>query len=300
MRSGSIVGALAFCVGLLVACGDDTSSSGGGSSSGGADAGGAGTGGATAAEPADVTAAIDACYATLHGDTSGRAQAIALLEAATAAHPDNARAHLFLGMCSLAALAEDNDVTALSKILPALERAQELAPEDTRIPGWIGTVKVQTAVVLHDDAGLAAAIDEMIAAADLDPQFNNVSLAIAFATLPIDTPYPQMAVDRLDAIKDCGATDERCRDNAAAPHNVPGSGMLFGDVYARIGDATTARTYYEAAMAADSAGSWAAQADAQAILDGVDARAAAWADTDTTNDPAFFLSGARTCTGCHQ
>jgi hypothetical protein len=109
-----------------------------------------------------------------------------------------------------------------------------------------------------------------------------------------------MAVDRLAAIEDCGQIDERCRDNAAAPHNVPGSLMLFGDVYARVGLEAEARSYYEQALAAESAPTWHLTGEAQAVLDDLEARIAAFTDADPDNDPAFFLSGPSTCSGCHQ
>lgn len=285
--------AVGLLVPLLVACDETATGTGGHGGHGGA-------GGAGPSDPPDVADAIAACYVTLHGDTSGRKDAIAKLEAATVSHPDNGRAHLFLGMCSLAALAEDNDLSALPKIEPALEKAITLSPEDKRIPGWLATVRVQTARILGDEAKTKQAIDEMIAAADLYPEFNNVSLAIAFTGFPLDTPYPAMAVQRLEAIVNCGETDEKCRDNPAAPHNVPGSAMLFGDVYARVGDKTSASSYYTAALSAPSSSNWLLRADAQAALDGLDARAAAWTDADPANDPAFFLSGKRTCTACHQ
>ena len=82
--------------------------------------------------------------------------------------------------------------------------------------------------------------------------------------------------------------------------NMIGSAMLFGDVYARVGDKTSASSYYTAALSAPSSSNWLLRADAQAALDGLDARAAAWTDADPANDPAFFLSGKRTCTACHQ
>ncbi|MFO0613002.1 MAG: hypothetical protein U0414_10460 [Polyangiaceae bacterium] len=278
---------------LVIACSSNASGAGGGGGQGG-------HGGAAPTDPPDVADAIAACYATLHGDVSGRADALAKLEAATTNHPDNGRAHLFFGMCSLAALAEDGDLGALADIEPALSRAIELMPEDRRIPGWLATVRVQTARILGDTAKIEQATAEMIAAADLYPEFNNVSLAIAFAGFPLDTPYPAMAVKRLEAIASCGDVDEKCRDNAAAPHNVPGSSMLFGDVYARVGDKARASTFYSAALASPSAATWGLKDAAKASLDGLDQRVAAWTDADATNDPEFFLAGKRTCTACHQ
>ena len=53
-------------------------------------------------------------------------------------------------------------------------------------------------------------------------------------------------------------------------------------------------------MAAESADTWPFADDAQGFIDDIDARVAAFTDADPGNDPAFFLSGARTCTACHE
>lgn len=247
-------------------------------------------------EPPLVQQGIALCYQSLHGDTAVRQQALDTLKQATTTYPDHGRAFLFLGMCSLAALAEDGNVGVFADIQPALERAYELDPTDARIPGWIGTVAVRSAQLLGTPAELTAAIDYMIAAADAYPEFNNVSLAIAFSPLPLDGPYPQMAVDRLQAIVGCGATDPRCLNNPNAPHNVPGSLMLFGDVYARIGDRATALSYYQEALAADGADTWPYRDIAQSAVDDVDARLAEFQSAN----PPYFATGMVSCRGCHE
>lgn len=295
MKLRGLVLAAALGVGWL-GCGDSGTGGGGAGGSGGAEEGGAGG----ASSPQAVEDAIDLCYEALQGDVSKRQAGLDALKQATIDYPDAGRGFLFLGMCSLAAAAEDGQVDAFFEVEPALERAIELLPDDHRIPGWLGTVRVQGAIVFNDPVALESAIEEMIAAADLYPEFNNLSLALAFSQLPLDTPYPQMAVDRMEAIRDCGETDERCRDNEAAPHNVPASVMLFGDLYARIGDEATARDYYEQASMQESSSTWPFLADAEAMLEELPSRVAAWTDADPDNDPAFFISGVRTCRGCHE
>jgi hypothetical protein len=36
------------------------------------------------------------------------------------------------------------------------------------------------------------------------------------------------------------------------------------------------------------------------MLDELPSRVAAWTDADPENDPAFFISGVRTCRSCHE
>ena len=251
--------ASALCLAALVtACGDGGSSGAGGpgATDGAANLDAAAAVDARPAEPPQVAAAMALCYEALHGDTSKRGEALDALRAATEAYPDNARAFLFLGMCTLSAVAEETNLLVVNDVQPALERAYELDPTDLRIPGWIGSVKVRMATIpiLGTEEAKAEAIAYMISAADLYPDFNNVSLAIAFSSgFGLDTPYPQMAIDRLEAITACVATDPACRNNPNAPHNIPGSMMLFADVYARIGDAEQAAHYYQLALDSDGA-----------------------------------------------
>src|SRR5689334_10073262 len=89
------------------------------------------------AEPAEVTAAIDLCFATLHGQVDQRADAIDALRTATDKYPTNARAFYFLGLCSLAALAEDGNLAAIVTVDDALTKAMQLDPKNTRAAGFL-------------------------------------------------------------------------------------------------------------------------------------------------------------------
>jgi len=238
-------------------------------------------------------------WRALGGDTSVRAEAIATFEEGLAVLPDDPRGSLLYGMTLLSAAAEDNDIAAALAAGPALEHAIAVNPDDRRIPGWLGTIKVGVARFTGDEATLQGAIDFMIAAADAYPEFNNVSLAIALSHLPLDTPYPTMAKERLLAIVDCAQTVDVCRNNPRAPHNTEGSLMLFGDVHARLGETANARAYYEAALASPGAATWDYAGDAQAIVDDLDGRVARYLDADASNDPLFFAEGRTSCVGCH-
>ncbi|MFO0744676.1 MAG: hypothetical protein U1F43_03245 [Myxococcota bacterium] len=238
-------------------------------------------------------------WRALGGEVAVRADALATLESGLALLPDDPRGNLMYGMGLLSAVAEDGDIAAALDAIPVLQHAIAVAPDDLRIPGWLGTVKVPIARFTGDAAALTAACDDMIAAADAYPEFNNVSLAIAFSKLPFDTPYPQMAVDRMDAIQSCADTVAVCQNTARAPHNDEGALMLYGDVHARVGDKAQATAYYQAALASPTAATWKYRAQAQAILDDLDGRIARYLDADPQNDPAFFAEGSTSCVGCH-
>lgn len=236
-------------------------------------------------------------FRALAGETELRGQAIETYEAGLALDPEHARGQLMYGMALLSAVVEDGDVFAALEAEPALVKAMELAPEDLRIPGWLATVRVGTARALG--RGVDEAVAFMIEAADAYPEFNNVSLAIAFGRFPLDTPYPQMAIDRLVAIADCTVDFAVCRNTERVPHNNEGALMLFGDLYARVGDADSARTYYELALASPDSASWAYAGEARAVLADLDGRIARYLDDDPANDPPFMAEGPIACVSCH-
>ncbi len=237
-------------------------------------------------------------FRALAGETDQRRAAIRTLERGLAVAPDHPRGSLMYAMALLSAIAEDQDFRYAGDVEPALLHAMEVNPDDRRIVGWLGTVRVAMASAFGDPARLDAATAFMIDAADAWPDFNNFSLAIAFLPLPLDTPYPQMAVDRLLAIQDCAERTDVCR-NDNVPHNVEGSLVTFGDAYARIGDVDEARRYYTLAVESPGAATWPYRADAQAVLDGLDDRVARWTNADPADDPTPFSAGATSCVGCH-
>lgn len=240
------------------------------------------------------------CFDTLHGNIELRAQALEKLTAVTDAYPENARAHFMLGLCSLAAAAEEGNFLALLAIEPALTKAMDLEPDNTRIAGFLSLTRFNRARQFNDQAALDTAIQELIEAADID-DFNNFTLALAFSQLEPATGYPQIAVDKLlERQAGCSPDISDCVNNPIAPHRDPGFFMQLGDAYARIADKANASGAYAAALTADGAATWPFANEAQEWADTLDARLSLLADADPKNDPPYFLSGPRTCTGCHR
>lgn len=244
--------------------------------------------------------AEDLCFATLHGDVELRSAALDKLTAVAEAYPGDARAHYMLGLCSLAASAEESNFLAFLSVEPALTTAMELDPENTRVAGFLSLTRFNRARQLHDQAGVDAAVQELTEASKID-NFNNFTLALAFSQLEPATGYPQIAVDKLlERQAWCTPAVSDCINNPVAPHRDPGFFMQLGDAYARVADKAKASEAYAAALAADGADTWPLAKDAQVWAAALDDRLALFADVDPKNDPPFFLSGARTCTGCHR
>ncbi len=252
-------------------------------------------------DPAEVRLAEGEALLTraLGGEVELRRDAIRLLKEATELDADHPRAHLMYGMALLSALAEETDLRAALRVEAVLTRAIELAPDDLRIPGWLAIYRVRFSQMIGTEEAKQAAIDEMIAAADLYPDFNNFSLAISFIGLPLDTPYPAMAVERMEAILDCGDRVDVCRNTALVPFNIQGSMATLGDMYARVGDREHALAAYDLALERDGGEDWLFRDIVEARKTDIDERIAAYLDDDPI-DPMTFAEGATACVGCHQ
>jgi hypothetical protein len=252
-------------------------------------------------EPAEITEAVELCMRTLHGEVGLRAEALGKLRTATVDYPAHPKPFLFLGMCSLAALVEDGDLGAGLRVDAALSRAIELDPANTRALGFLWLTRFQIARAIGNDAGTESAIQGLLDASAAD-DFNNFTLAIAFSQLEVSTGYPQKAVDalleRLDKCRGPEA-DSACVNSAVAPHRDPGFMMQLADAHVRVGARAEAEQAYAQALAFEDVATWPFARDAAAWAAGIDERVALHADGEPTNDPGFFLSGPKTCTGCH-
>jgi hypothetical protein len=153
---------------------------------------------------------------------------------------------------------------------------------------------------LKDQPSIDAAVQGLIDASNQD-SFNSFPLALGLTPLPIDTGYPALAAQKLEARRaGCSASDETCVNSTEAPHRDSGYMMQMGDTYTRLGDKTKAVDAYSVALAAAGVGTWPYAADAKIWAGAVDDRLMLYADSDPTNDPPGFLSGPKSCTGCHR
>jgi tetratricopeptide (TPR) repeat protein len=249
-------------------------------------------------EEAQVKEATDLCMKATQGDAALRAPAIEKLRDMTEAYPNNARAFFYLGMCSILDLTEGDNLGAIVDVDPALSRAHELAPDDHRIAGNMWLARFNIAFAFKDQERIDAAVQGLIAASDADI-FASFVLGTALPRLEPSTGYPQLAVERLEALVEACSTLEYCRNSPIVLHHDPGLYMQLGDAYARVGDGAKAAGAYSKALTADGYATWAILDEAKAWADGIEERVMLHTDADPKNDPGQFLEGPRTCSGCH-
>lgn len=260
------------------------------------------------AEAHPATAAFWAALGS--GDRAARVQVVSGLEAATMALPDEEELHLLLGLAHLWTLAEplpgeDAPAAQLPAALGArdeLRRAYELCPTDHRIAAWLGPVLVRFGRTLGNqelvDEGLAV-LDQGIAAY---PSFVLFSKLLVHADLPRDAPEYQQALAAVVANQDaCLATpaDLACTDHPRAAHNREGAVVFMGDALAKAGRKAEALAVYQAAMAEPAYASWGFHDLLAQRLATLDARVAAFANADATDDPPVAWTSPEQCALCH-
>jgi len=175
---------------------------------------------------------------------------------------------------------------------------------DSRVPGFAAAARYNLALLTGDAALRARALDDLAYSIEINAFFNVFDLmVVAQAELP-GTPAFQQAFDAMDAYLSDPETltcvndqPEVCGTAGFAPSGIQGALVLFGDLYAKAGDAARAKAWYTLASATESG--WPFEGLAAARRATVAARVAAYQDGDPSNDP--LLIGARTeaCAACH-
>lgn len=265
----------------------------------------------------DAAAGETAFWATLGGDASRWGEAVALLRAAADRDANDGRSRFLLGMLHLYRFGQIVDWTQVSGVAraevaaarAALEAAEPLlwdgAVGDNRVPGFVAAAVYQYGIAHGDAAEAARGLALLEAAVALNPFFNNFDLFSAAPVLAPDDPLFQRIVALVDEALTgptaaCVVTQpDFCANEGLAPHNLEGSLVLFGDLYAKAGRRDDAALLYRLAVATGSASGWPYLDQAVVRRDEVDARIGLFRNGDPGDDPAIFGMNAAACVGCH-
>ncbi len=311
---------IASTICLIAAC-SGTGSSGGLATT--PDAAGSGSGADANAEPSRppgvalcYTPTADTHPATLMfraslrtGDRNGRAAAIAALDTAVKALPNEEELQLLLGLAYLWRLAEPlpGEDALLSQLGDAtgardhLRLAYQLCPTDYRVLAWLGPVLVQFGRRLNDtaqvDEGLML-LEQGIAAY---PSFVLFSKLLVYADSPRESPEFQYAYDAVLANQiacDQTPNDPAC-SNAIVPHNREGGWLYMGDVLTKALKHDEAQAAYNNALSEPSYATWSFQSVANERLQNLDARIGLYSNASTADDPAVAWTANNQCALCH-
>jgi len=249
------------------------------------------------------------------GDTTMRAQVIADLEAAATALPNEEELALLLGLAHLWRLAEPTSaessdvsitVQSAARAKAELERAYTLCPTDHRIPAWLGPVLINGGRAMGNAQMVEQGFTVLQQGIDHYPQFVLFSKLLAYANEPADSADFTKALDAVSAnigYRGSGETlraDPACMNTFQAAHNIEGSMVFLGDVYAKAGKKDDALGFYAQAKSSGTYSAWQWKDLLDERVRTIDARVAAFRTTATTDDPASAWTSNVQCSICHR
>jgi len=267
-------------------------------------------------------------WAVLHGDddTPAREEAcLASLARAAKRDRQDGRSRFLMGMMHLYRFGQGvtsyDDATAEDEqeLVAALAAFDDAVPllwdpvtqvGDSRAPGFVGAARWGLGRVRNDPVLQAQGLAELETAVDVNPFFNIFDLIPVAQATAFDDPQFATVMARVTpyildpATISCVTTQpEICALIGMAPHNIAGSLMLFGDLFAKNGDPTQAAFFYTLASTNGGPGYRFDDAVQARMLptpaDAAAARAALWRDGDPTNDPFVIGAGDEACSACH-
>ncbi|MEM7118004.1 MAG: hypothetical protein AAF614_36575 [Chloroflexota bacterium] len=251
------------------------------------------------------------------------------LTAAYLENPNDAEISLLLAHTHLWALAERDrnarDPLVTNHAILAekyFEEALRLAPDDVRILGWLGSVKLAIGSIHQDEKATRAGYFMLQDAAKAWPEFNGFTAGYAFSPLPAtDSVYQEgvafqwvnldacagQTIDRenpdyslyLSSITTAG--DKRtCWNSWIAPYNFEGFFLNMGDMLLKNGHVDQAAEIYRIAQLSESYSSWPYKTVLEDRLANLDLLAQQFKDADADNEPEIMFNSTYNCMACHQ
>jgi hypothetical protein len=284
----------------------------------------------TPAEPQPLPPAVAAFRDAFETQRYDLVPALAAqLSAAAADAPEDPELALTLGLVHLWGAAEvgriggdaGREATHALEALTRLEHARTVAPDDARIDGFIGAVRMRIGLETGNADLVARGLAEIAAGAARHPEFNEFVLLLvlsrlprddarfagAFAAtrrtmeacnLPVTEETPSLALDR----QPVGITgpDRVCWNGPRALHNFEGTWLFVGDLYVKGGRPDLARALYANARTfPESFATWGFHELLDERIERADEHAARFADADPANDPEMVADSPVQCAVCH-
>lgn len=211
------------------------------------------------------------------------------------------RARLFwrLGQLGVAIIAENGDLSPGPDVKAWLEKAHAVQPDNTIIEAWLMTVEINFLVQFGGD--LEEAFDRLWALYLRDPPGVSGTVMALAAGMPLDSGWPDIAVELVDAIDEDDCSVWCGWEFLRAPYAMEGQFFSYAEVYARVGDLDKTRYWLDKTAASERVSSWPFKAELDAALADTDAfmgKFAARGESEPVTD--LLLSGTNgACRMCH-
>jgi hypothetical protein len=175
---------------------------------------------------------------------------------------------------------------------------------DSRVPGFSAAARYALGVVAGDAELRQRGINDLAYAIQINPFFNVFDLITVAQAEPAGSAAFQKAFVAMDTylsnpetLTCLGDQPEICGNEGLAPSGFQGALVLFGDLYAKAGDADRAEFWYT--LAAGTETGWPFAPLGADRLATVDARVAAYRDEEPANDPPIIGARQEACAVCH-
>jgi hypothetical protein len=204
-------------------------------------------------------------------------------------------------------------------------QAKLLRPEDYRILGWLGSVKLSLGNVHDDQHWVREGYFMLEDGVTAFGEFNLFSKSYVLSIVPRDHPRFEEAVDAMwRSVESCdaGGLDREhpdfapyfrasasvsllgpkrvCHNLPKAPHNFEGFFLHCGDVLVKAGKPALARVMYENARLEPSFTSWPYRDVLEERIRSAESRALGFAAKDAADWPEMMVTSRLACSGCHQ
>ena len=180
-----------------------------------------------------------------------------------------------------------------------LHAASEAFPQNDFYRSWRLSADLITAMFLSDDAAMYELFDESVDHANSDPE-NVMAIASTWMIFPQSTGLPDEGLTIMDAWVLAGNPYD-IKNTETTPYAKPGTFLMLGDLYARMGRADMARMNYEQSLVVTGAQDWPYRylaEDAIADLDETIATFAGLAEDELA--AGYMISfGPDSCKMCH-
>lgn len=247
-------------------------------------------------------------FTVFNGNPRARTAPLRSLWTAAVSDPADPRTWLLLGLDHLwiAAEGDKTNPTTIEHLVLAerfLARAQELDPNDRRIPSWLVPVRLSLAGLLGQNHKEAEILRDLEAAYAEDPNFHSFSIALLGVASDRRSPEFQRGLAALRSTSSgCTAADDpSCQNRPHWPHNQEAYETFQADYELKAGHADRARELLLRVRQIPTYASWPFRHEAEDRLKNLETYAALLSNADPGDDPPHLMSisSGILCQSCH-
>ncbi|MGB0591170.1 MAG: hypothetical protein ACPGU1_15955 [Myxococcota bacterium] len=180
-----------------------------------------------------------------------------------------------------------------------LHSASEAYPDNDFYRSWRLSADLITAMFLSDTGAVDALFEESIDHALSDSE-NIMAIASTWMLFPMETGLPDRGLEIMDTwVLEGHAYD--IQNTEQVPYSKPGTFLMLGDLYARMGKRDMAAMNYEQSLNVDGSADWPYRYLAEGALSTIDETMAAFEalPDDAIAAGQMISFGANSCKMCH-